>query len=137
MLEDKPNWATCIQCSLREFQKDQGIVCSLHHQKPNFDRVCPYFEKQEKSTSFRIKHQRISKAEREGQTRVAGSMMSSYGLVKSLSSGPSRRLIIYGWIFCFAWILASVILGFPISLVAVAFVFVFSLLLLLDFFSSK
>lgn len=122
----------CMTCQLREFDKVEGVRCSLTHAKPTFTNSCSDYKAQEVQPDFSVRHLRKIQEERNADRRRDPIFFGPRNFIMSFVQRNSKRALAYMLVFCIVWIAFSFSYGTAIPWVAVVGAFCFGVALLLS-----
>lgn len=122
----------CMTCQLREFDKVEGVRCSLTHAKPTFTDSCSDYKAQEVQPDFSVRHLRKIQEERNADRRRDPIFFGPRNFIMSFVQRNSKRALAYMLVFCIVWIAFSFSYGTAIPWVAVVGAFCFGVALLLS-----
>jgi uncharacterized RDD family membrane protein YckC len=125
-MDRKAQLAYCKKCKHKKFDIQKGIICALTNDVADFSDVCPHYEGEE--IEVKIVKSQASKQD----------LPASASKVKRLINFLVDRIALYILIMIFAFIVASILIGFvgnsideiinEISLLSIFFVFLVAML---------
>lgn len=106
-LEEKREW--CKTCTNRKVDYSQGLLCNLTNAIPDFDKVCPSYNKEEKQT-VPSDNQHISmQLSREQEEKLLAEQNFNFAIIAGLIASIIGALI---------WAVVTVSTGYQIGFMA-------------------